>query len=77
MTDSCIATAQAKNDSSLLNIGTPEPALCQDTEFLDWCERRISFTLGEEVGAATAARRGGGEGTRDLHLVEQISVVDY
>jgi len=33
--DWCIAAAQEKNDSSLLNIGTPEPALCQDPEFLD------------------------------------------
>ena len=58
--DWCIAAAQEKNDSSLLkNIGTPEPALCQDPEFLDWCERRLNFTLGEEVRAATVAHRGG------------------
>jgi len=71
--DWCIAAAQEKNDSSLLNIGTPEPALCQDPEFLDWCERRLNFTLGEEVRAATIAQHGGGEGACDLHLVEQIS----
>jgi len=67
--DWCIATAQEKNDSSLLkNIGTPELALCQDPEFLDWCERRLDFTLGEEVRVATVAQRGGGEGARDLQL---------
>jgi len=71
--DWCIAATQEKNDSSLLNIGTPEPALCQDPEFLDWCERRLNFTLGEEVRAATIAQHGGGEGACDLHLVEQIS----
>ncbi len=70
----CIAAAQEKNDSSLLNIRTPELALCQDPEFLDWwCERRLNFTLGEEVSAAAVAQRGGGEGAHDLHLVEQIS----
>ena len=31
----CITAAQEKNDSSLLNIGTSEPALRQDPEFLD------------------------------------------
>jgi len=69
----CITAAQEKNDSSLLNIETPEPALCQDPEFLDWCERRLNFTLGEEVRAATVTQRGGGGGVCDLHLVEQIS----
>ncbi len=47
--DWCVAAAQEKNETSLLNIGTPEPALCQDPEFLDWCERRIRITLGDEA----------------------------
>jgi hypothetical protein len=33
--DWCIAASQEKNEVSLLNIGTPDPALCQDQEFLD------------------------------------------
>ena len=47
--------------------------MCQDPEFLNWCERRLNFTLGEEVRAATIAQRGGGGGAHDLHLVKQIS----
>jgi len=58
----CITAAQEKNDSSLLNIGTTEPALCQDPEFLDWCERHLNFTLGEEVRVDTVAQRDRGEG---------------
>ena len=58
-----------KNKVSLLNIGTTNPALCQDQEFLDWCNQRIQITLGEEPRLPGEPERG----TRDLHLVEQIS----
>ena len=72
--DWCIAAAQEKNEMSLLNIGTPEPALCQDPEFLDWCEQRITITLGEEARFAGVAQQPNGVGgARDLQLVEQIS----
>ncbi len=54
---------------SLLNIGTPDPALCQDQEFLDWCNQCIQITLGEEPRLPSKP----GGGTRDLHWVEQIS----
>jgi hypothetical protein len=58
-----------KNEVSLLNIGMPNPALCQDQEFLDWCNTRIQITLGEEPQLPGEPE----QGTRDLHLVEQIS----
>ena len=31
----CIAASQEKDGTSLLNIGSSEPALCQDPEFLE------------------------------------------
>ncbi len=62
-----------KNETSLLNMGTPEPALCQDPEFLDWCKRPIRITLGNEAPVTDIAQRPGGGGACDLHLVEQIS----
>ena len=71
--DWCVAAAQEKNDTSLLNIRTPEPALCQDPEFLDWCKRHIRITLGDEERVTNFAQHAGGGGARDLHLVEQIS----
>ena len=46
--DWCIVASQEKNKVSLLNIGTTNPALCQDQEFLDCCNQRIQITLGEE-----------------------------
>ena len=58
---------------NLLNIGTPEPALCQAPEFLDWCEQHITITLEEEAWFAHGAQHAGEVGARDLHLVEQIS----
>jgi hypothetical protein len=71
--DWCMAAAQEKNEMSLLNIGTLEPALCQDPEFLDWCERRINITLGDEERFAGGAQQTHGGEARDLRLVEQIS----
>ena len=44
--DWCVAAAQEQNGTSLLNIGTTDPALCQDPEFLDWCGQRMEITLG-------------------------------
>ncbi len=71
--DWCVAAAQEKNETRLLNIGTPEPALCQDPEFLDWCERPIRITLGDKARVTNILQRAGGGGACDLHLVEQIS----
>ncbi len=47
--DWCIAASQEKDRTSLLNIGAPEPALCQDPEFLEWCKQRLIITLGQET----------------------------
>ena len=71
MLDWCVAAAQEKNETSLINIGTLEPAVCQDSEFLDWCDQRITGTLGEEVRGDGATQRR--DGPRDLQLVEKIS----
>jgi hypothetical protein len=71
--DWCVAAAQEKNETSILNIGTPDPALCQDREFIDWCNQRIQITLGEDVRPLGGEAHGQGGGTRDLQLVEQIS----
>ena len=65
----CIAASQEKNKVSLLNIGTTNPALCQDQEFLNWCNQRIQITLGEEPRLPGEPEGG----TRDLHLAEQTS----
>jgi hypothetical protein len=47
--DWCLAASQGGNDgSSLLNLGLPEPGLCQDDEFLEGCNLRLSTTLGRE-----------------------------
>jgi hypothetical protein len=51
--DWCLAASQEWEGTSLLNIGSPEPALCQDPEILEWCEHRLLCTLGPAViGAA-------------------------
>jgi hypothetical protein len=68
--DWCVSAAQEKNETSLINIGTLEPAVCQDSEFLDWCNQRITGTLGEEARGDDATQQR--DGPRDLHLVEQI-----
>jgi hypothetical protein len=48
--DWCLAASQAGTDgSSILNLGAPEPALCQDEEFLEWCEQRLTTTLGRNI----------------------------
>ena len=61
--DWCVAAAQEQNGTSILNIGAPDPALCQDTEFLDWCDQRLQITLGAAPSAHTGYTPGGGEGT--------------
>ena len=69
--DWCVTSAQEQNGTSLLNIGSTDPALCQDHEFLDWCDQRIEITLGAAPRATMGQAQGGGG--RDLHLVQQIT----
>ena len=70
--DWCLVAAQGGNNrTSILNLGSPEPALCQDLEFLEWCELRLNTTLGQEPQQATGQYNGGGPG--NLHLVERIT----
>ncbi len=66
--DWCVAAAQEQNGTgtSILNIGAPDPALCQDTEFLDWCDQRIQIMLGAVPSAIMGYTPGGGEGTCTL-----------
>jgi hypothetical protein len=60
--DWCLAASQCGPDgSSLLNLGAPEPALCQDEEFLEWCEQRLDATLGRSTtSGGTNDQAGGG-----------------
>jgi hypothetical protein len=68
----CLAASQEREGTSLLNIGLPEPALCQDQEFLEWCEHRLLSTLGPANTTPVGAHaRCGGEG--DLQMVERIT----
>jgi hypothetical protein len=60
--DWCLAASQEKDGTSLLNIGAPEPVLCQDPEFLEWCEQRLATTLGPET-RPTGHVQGGETGT--------------
>ncbi len=46
--DWCVDASQEKGGESLLQLGAPEPALCQDSEFVEWCDQRIQSNLGEE-----------------------------
>jgi hypothetical protein len=69
--DWCLAATQEKDGTSLLNIGAPEPALCQDPEFLKWCKLRLITTLGPETCQAEGRAQGGGVG--DQQLVECIT----
>jgi hypothetical protein len=68
--DWCFAASQEKDGTSLLNLGILEPALCQDPEFLEWCEQCLATTLGPEAHPTRGHAQGGGAG--DLHLVERI-----
>jgi hypothetical protein len=69
--DWCVAASQEKDGGSILQLGTTEPALCQDGEFIEWCEQRILSTLGAELREAWEPQQGGGG--RDLQLVQQIT----
>jgi hypothetical protein len=70
--DWCVAASQEKDGASLLQLGAPEPALCQDSEFVEWCNQRIQSTLSEEHRDSTEhQQREGGGG--DLQLVQQIT----
>ncbi len=68
--DWCLAAAQGKDGTILLNIGAPEPALCQDPEFLEWCELCLATTLGPETRPTGGRAQEGGGG--DLQLVKHI-----
>ena len=68
--DWCVTAAQEQHGTSILNIGAPDPALCQDTEFLDWCDHQLQITLGAVPSAHTGYTPGGEKG---LHLVQQIT----
>jgi hypothetical protein len=70
--DWCLVAAQGGNDgTSILNLGSPEPALCQDLEFLKWCKLRLNTTLRQEPQQAMGQYNGGGPG--NLKLVKQIT----
>ncbi len=69
--DWCLAASQERDGTSLLNIGSPEPALCQDQEFLEWCKHCLQSTLGPVNTTTMGAQVRGGGG--DLHMVERIT----
>ncbi len=70
--DWCLAAAQGGNNrTSILNLGSPEPALCQDPVFLEWCELHLTTTLGQELQQAAGQYNGGGPG--NLQLVKRIT----
>ncbi len=71
--DWCLAASQGGPDgSSLLNLGAPEPALCQDEEFLKWCKQRLDATLGRSVtGGGTQDHTGGRQ--HNIQIVERIT----
>jgi hypothetical protein len=58
--DWCLAAAQGGNKgTSILNLWSPKPALCQDPEFLEWCELCLNTTLGQEPQQAMGQYNGG------------------
>ncbi len=66
--DWCLAAAEEKDRTSLLSIGAPEPALCQDPEFLKRCELRLATTLVPETRPTGGrAQGGGGPATGQAH----------
>ena len=71
--DWCLAASQGERDgSSLLNLGVPKTALCQDNEFLEWCERRLTTTLGQAPAhGGTQANIGGRQD--NIQIVERIT----
>jgi hypothetical protein len=70
--DWCLAASQAATDgSSILNLGAPEPALCQDEEFLKWCGQRLATTLGRDATRADGQPKAA-LATDNIQLVERI-----
>jgi hypothetical protein len=70
--DWCLAVEQGgDNGTSILNLGSPEPALCQDLDFLKWCELHLKTTLGQGPQQEMGQYNGGGPGS--LQLVKQIT----
>jgi hypothetical protein len=59
----CLTASQEQGGMSILNIGAPEPVLCQDLEFLDWCDQRIQMMLGVVPRTQTRLGQGGGDET--------------
>ena len=67
----CLAASQTGTDgSSLLKLGAPEPALCQDEEFLEWCSNKLATTLGRKQEAHGANRAGPQD---NIHLIQRIT----
>ncbi len=56
---------------SILNLGSPEPALCQDSKLLKWCKLCLNTTLGQEPQQAKGQYNGGGPS--NLQLAKQIT----
>jgi hypothetical protein len=70
--DWCLAALQGSADrSSILNLGSPEPALCQDNEFLEWSDLHLTATLGTNQRQLAPSEEGGGRD--NLHLVKRIT----
>jgi hypothetical protein len=69
--DWCLAASQmGPEGASLLNLGAPEPALCQDEEFLEWCSQKLATTLGREPEVTQRAKAGPQD---NIHLVQRIT----
>ncbi len=72
--DWCLAASQCGPDgASLLNLGSPEPALCQDEEFLEWCGQRLATTLGHNVTRAETQHGTMAGPQGNIQLVERIT----
>jgi hypothetical protein len=67
----CMAASQEKDGASILQLGATKPALCQDSEFVEWCEQCLLSTLGEEHQELMGHLQGRGE--LDIQLVQQIT----
>ncbi len=64
------ASQTGPEGASLQNLGAPEPALCQDKEFLEWCSQKLATTFGRESEVPPKARAGPHD---DIHLVQRIT----
>ncbi len=64
--------AQANtNVTSILSLGLTKTALSQDPEFLEWCELRLTMTIGQKLKQARLT--GGNEGKGTIQMVERIT----